>query len=270
MSEISSNPAYDVAENTFAEVIKASSNLGELNQFMILIAVLGVLVLVLHRLTKQKTITLSVLILLFAMVGVSAYMANQQVSAIKKAEESAVFLGRESSRSYGNFELTLKDVDTLKTRIKDDEPPPWKHAINDIGEESLDQHLKVVSLRLQSDFKGFSDVKTLWPTVEKINKININNDKKAWLDLMSDLEEAEVQSRDTHRYSSLKKFYSKIPLAEILVFRGEETEPVVKGFHSVGAEIQIEKGLKLKIVEILNGDRDIGESEGVLFSWVED
>lgn len=245
-------------------ILKASSALDDILQFLIYIAVIGIIAIVLHLWHKRTSVTLTLFALLILAVSVAAYLTHDARKELRSVAQSRLFLPLGESRRIGPFSIELTDVDTLKTKIKEGEVTPWAFNLS-FGKDALKDFVELGRTRLQKDFIANEKVLDLWPKFDELIVMPSDNESsRAWRSLMKRLE-VEVVNAKTERKVELKEAFSKWPLVRLKI-RDARTDRIMVNRYFPDRSVIVlpdEKGTshQLEIETVFNGDRDLDEAE---------
>lgn len=251
-------------------IINAAKALEGIYLFLVLIATIGIIAVVLHLWHKRVAVTLTLFALLIFAVAVTAYRTHDAREDIQSVAQSRLFLPLGESRQLGSFIITLTDVDTLKTKIKEGEPTPWVFNLK-FGNDALKDFVELGRIRMKKDFIMDAEILNLWPMFDEIVTMPSGGEPShAWQSMMQRLE-VEVVNSKTRRKVLLKDAFSKWPVVNLTI-RNALTEKILVNRYFPDRSVIIfhdEEGTthQLEIETVFNGDRDIGEAEACVLRF---
>lgn len=265
---MSSNSSVSSIFDLLSDITQISAQLDNTQTFLILFYVLNIIAVVLHLFHKKVEITIGLLLLFTFVLAASVVEMRVTQNIPKSSKVAKLFLKIGQPQILGPFSIELSRIDTLKTKIKKNEDPPWTFNKNEFGKEAINDFLNKGFHRILDDYRASSKTQSQWPKKEEIWEAN---DEKQWKEILKKLENEDnkIEYKDTRKKIKLKKAFSKWPLAKLTIKDTASDNTLEDRYFPDHSEINVvsrNKKYVISIQSIFNGDRELGEAEGCILS----
>ncbi len=243
-----------------------------------------ILLLIVFLCLGKKTIFFIVAVvalLLLATGGIAAalYANSLKTNVIQPLLNGAVFVQLDNTIKLDPFVIVPKDIDTLhapkydKWKKRDQGEQTANHEnersrnVQTYGADGIKRFLAAGRNRLENEyFIHEYNIDDVWPTLEKYSQAS-GAELMQMLKGM-DLVVIKHQRLESEKKPTVRDAFSKWALVSFEISEEGQT-PTLTGYYPKGNRIKFEDGqgttYELEIVDIFNGDRSIGETEGCIF-----